>query len=328
MKLSANIIKGLALTLLLSCQSTPTKKIAPIEYVDILEDFQKLPKATQTTALENGWIYFTYAFQYSKFQQKLLKEFPSLNVFPSKPALLGKTPLDLRLLYKTDINPLALLLAIDLEMEILSRFHTNTQTSPKCLEDFWSEWGLPLPRTHISSKMDYTPRNLSQSSTLESVKEVPLNEKSKRLSIYLLQSLGMSPDTKIKLLSFEEPIRAQFLVNDNESYEIFSSPIECKALQEKKFLIPLLGKMKCLQKQSATWITVSAKESTVVSDNWVSEVKQRCQKWERPISDQLNKEQLQIKNTPLSKAWSLYPRLRNFVLSEADRYEASFRKAL
>jgi hypothetical protein len=213
MKLFTNIIQGLALTLFISCQSTPTKKIAPGEFVDILEDFQKLPKATQTSALENGWIYFTYAFQYPKFQQKLLIEFPSLNVFASKPALLGKTPLDLRLLNKTDINPIALLMAIDLEMEILSRFHTNTQISPKCLEDFWSEWGLPLPRTHVSAKMDYSLRNLTQSSTLESVKEVPLNEKSKCLTAVTVKASRETThvqDSKgIRILSAIERERLQ-----------------------------------------------------------------------------------------------------------------------
>ncbi|MEZ4815122.1 MAG: hypothetical protein R3A80_07965 [Bdellovibrionota bacterium] len=155
-----------------------------------------------------------------------------------------------------------------------------------------------------------------------------LNERSKRLALYLRQSLGLPANTPLTLLSFEDPIRAQFAVNNSEVFEIFSSPVDCKSFQEKQYLIPNLGKMKCMQKQSSAWVSVAAKESTVVSDNWVSEVKQRCQRWVRPISDQFRKENIDLKKSPLGKAWSLYPRLKNFTLSEANRYEASFREVL
>ena len=315
------------LAFLVGCQSTTSnKKEIPLEVSDILTRFQKLPKETQKKALENGWVYFTYAFDYASFHQRMIKEFPSLAAFGSQPALLGRTPLDLRFLNQATINPATLLLAMDLEMEILSRFHSSQHASPKCLEDFWTEWGLPLPRSQASSYLE--PARAPTQSNIESTSDVPLNERSRRLSLYLKQSLGLAADAKLKLISYEDPIRAQFLVNENEVYEIFSAPIDCKSLIDKKFLVPSLGKMKCLQKQSAAWVTVPAKESTVVSDNWASEVKQRCYKWGRPLSDQVKKDNVNIKTSPLAKAWSLYPRLQNFVASEADRYEQSFRKAL
>jgi hypothetical protein len=323
-------------TFLISCQSTEKiahkKREIPLEVNDILSNFNSMPKAIQKKALENSWVYFTYAFQFAKFQQDLLKEFPSLNVFGIKPALIGRTPLDLRLLNKVDANPIALLLAIDLEMELLSRFHSNQQTAPKCLEDFWIEWNLPLPRTQLSNTQVSTPRNLSKTNPIEASATTALNESSSRLALYLKQSLALPPETPLKLIGFEDAVRAQFSVQENatdaETYEIFSAPIDCKALQEKKFAIPLLGKMRCLQKQSATWITVSSKESTVLSDNWGSEVKQRCQKWERPLSDMLKKDSAQIRSSALSRSWSLYPRIRNFINTEASRYELSFRQAL
>lgn len=318
----------LALLVLVSCQSISGKKEMKLEVQDIVTYFQKLPPETQKKAMENGWTYFSYAFSFEDFQKRLLSEYPSLGFFGSRSALLGRTPLDLRPLNKSEVNPIALMLAIDLEMEILSRFHSNTQASPHCLEDFWSEWGLPLPRSQASSPYLLGREPTQSTPKINSDAAVPLNERSKRLAIYLKQSLALAAETPLTLVAFEDPIRAQFAVNNAEVYEIFSSPIECKTLGEKKHLIPSLGKMKCLQKQSAAWITVAAKESTVVSDNWVSEVKQRCQRWVRPLSDQLRKENLSIKGSPLSKAWSLYPRLNNFVKSEADRYEASFRQAL
>ncbi len=317
----------LALVLLGACQTLSGPKVQAPEVADIVQNFQSLPKETQKIALENGWTYFSYAFNFTNFQSKLLAEFPSLSVLGTKATLLGRTPLDLRPMNKNESNPAALLLAIDLEMEILSRFHSNTQNSPRCLEDFWSEWSLPIPRSQ-ASRLNTFERTPTQSAKVDAAQGVTLNERSQRLALYLKQSLALSSDTKVTLLSFEDPIRAQFAVNNGEVYEIFSTPIECKALQNKQFIIPHLGKMKCLQKQSAAWITVASKESTVVSDNWVSEVKQRCQRWVRPLSEQIRRDNLNIKGTPLSKAWSLYPRLRNFILKEADRYEASFRQIL
>jgi hypothetical protein len=318
----------LAPILLVSCQSSPGKNKAPLEITDITNYFQKLPKETQKKATENGWTYFSYAFSFENFQTKLLNEFPSLGFFGKQATLIGRTPLDLRPMNNVETNPIALMLSIDLEMEILSRFHSNTQASPHCLEDFWSEWGLYIPRAHASNPYTFGRTPTQSENKLTSEAGVPLNERSKRLAIYLRQSLALSAETPLTLLSFEDPIRAQFAVNNAEVYEIFSSPLECKTLQDKKQLIPFLGKMKCLQKQSATWITVAAKESTVVSDNWVSEVKQRCQRWVRPISDQLRRNNFSVKDSPLSKSWSLYPRLNNFIKSEADRYEASFRQIL
>ncbi len=301
-----------------------------MEVSDIVENFQKLPQETQKTALENGWAYFSYAFNFPAFQQRVLKEFPSLAVFDAKPSLLGRTPLDLRLLTNTDANPVALLLAIDLEMEMLSRFHSNTQNSPRCLETFWTDIGLTIPRSQASVYAPPLARLPAQNEgNVESPKGLPLNERSRRLSLYLKQSLGLAKESNIKLVHFEDPIRAQFILGENEAFEIFASPIDCKVLAEKKHLIPQLGKMKCLQKQSAAWITVPAKESTVVSDDWVSEVKTRCQKWSGPLADDLKKgNSAQLKNSPIPKSWSLYPRLRNFVMSEADRYGASFRQSL
>src|SRR5688572_21381239 len=95
----------LALILLVACQSTPGKKEINLEVGDIVTYFQKLPPETQKKATENGWTYFSYAFSFENFQKKLLNEYPSLSFFGTRSALLGRTPLDLRPLNKSEANP-------------------------------------------------------------------------------------------------------------------------------------------------------------------------------------------------------------------------------
>ncbi|MEZ4815123.1 MAG: hypothetical protein R3A80_07970 [Bdellovibrionota bacterium] len=77
----------LALILMASCQSLKSPKTSHLEISDIIKNFEALPKETQKTALENGWTYFTYVFSYPEFQNRVLSEFPSLNITGKKQAL-------------------------------------------------------------------------------------------------------------------------------------------------------------------------------------------------------------------------------------------------
>jgi hypothetical protein len=317
------------LFLLVGCKSTSSPK-KNLEINDITSIFQAMPKALQQRTTENGWVFFSNVFVLENFHQRLSKEFPVINSLENKKLLVGKGPLDLRLLREAQGNALSLLLAIDLEMEILSRFHSNPQSSPRCLENFWSEWGLPLPRASASPYEASVERIPSQKQNLSSSDDIPLNEKTRRIALHLRQSLQLTPTAPLKLLHFEDPDKAQFLVNNTDSYEIFAAPISCKEMAAKNHLSPAQGKLTCLQKQSATWMSMPSKDSTVLSDDWVTEVRQRCLKWVRPLSDDLRKSGFdeKLKESPIRQSWSLYPRLRAWVVQEADRYEAAFRSAI
>lgn len=325
----------IGLSVFSSCQHTTPGKSPPLEIDALVESFRKLPKQTQLEGLQNTWTFFTTSFNFSEFQNSFLQTFPSFGILEKADVLTGNTALDLRPLRLEKANPIALLLSIDLEMELLSRFHSQTFAAPRCLETFWTDWNLKIPST---ARAELAESNATQSpleKTLENpiqtsdAREIPMNENATRLGIYLKQALGLDKATHLKVLSNSGERRAKFKIPSGDVYEIFSSPVECKAYKEKKYVVPTVGKIKCLQKQSATWMTVLAKESTMLEGNWALETKKRCARWTKPLNDitKLDFEQ-KMRNSPLASSWSLYPRLRSWVIRQADRYEAAFQKSV
>jgi hypothetical protein len=323
------------LFLLLSCQSKPKEPV--LEFGDLTSRFQRLDKEAQKQALENNWAFFSNTFRFEDFEKKFLEEFPSLNTFPTKPVLSGKTFLDFAFTNKKEANPALLLLAIDLEMELLARFHSNDgANSPRCLESFWSEWGFPIP---LISRGNFTNIDLTESLQEKkgsSVSETSpinpakaLNENEEKMASYLKLSLGLDKKTEVTALSSVGLTRGKFKLKTGEVYELFLSPINCKALVAKESLLPLAGKLTCLQKQSSTWVSFQTQETTLLENQWLLESQKRCQRWIRPLSDILHKENNEtIQKAALSKSWSLYPRLRARIIREADRFESAFRKSL
>ena len=320
---------------LISCQSKPKEPV--LEFRDLTSRFEELDKETQKQALENNWAFFSNTFRFEDFEKKLLEEFPSLNTFPAQPVLSGKTFLDFSFTNKKDANPALLLLAIDLEMELLARFHSNDGVnSPRCLESFWSEWGFPVPPVSRGTFTNIELAESLQEKKASSVDEKspaipskPLNENEEKMASYLKLSVGLDKKTEVTPLSSEGLKRGKFKLKTGEVYEIFASPINCKAHVAKESLIPLVGKLTCLQKQSSTWVSFLTQENTLLENQWALESQKRCQRWIRPLSDTLHKEHNEaIQKAALSKSWSLYPRLRARIIREADRFESAFRKSL
>ena len=320
----------------LSCQSSKPKEPV-LEFGDLTNRFQGLDKKTQEKALENKWAFFRKTFSFEDFETKLLQEFPSLNTFPSQSVLSGQTFLDLTLNSKKAANPALLLLAIDLEMEVLARFHSSDGiNSPRCLEAFWSEWGFPVPlvsrgpllKADLLSELGEKKSSQSSLNTLKSVPQL-LSENENKMALYLKTSLGLDKKTDLTLIYSEGIESAKFKLMTGEVYEIFSSPISCKEIASKNSLMPLIGKLTCLQKSSSTWVSFPSKENVFLNDQWFFETQKACQRWIRPLSDILHKSNYEeIQKSALSKSWSLYPRLRTRILREADRFEAAFRKSL
>ncbi|MEI7440595.1 MAG: hypothetical protein WCK43_03065, partial [bacterium] len=290
-----NLSTFFILFLLVSCQSKPKEPV--LEFRDLTSRFESLDKETQKQALENNWAFFSNTFRFEDFEKKLLEEFPSLNTFPPQPVLSGKTFLDFSFTNKKDANPALLLLAIDLEMELLARFHSNDGVnSPRCLESFWSEWGFPVPPvsrgtfTNIDLAENLQEKkvsNMTESSSSTPAK--PLNENEERMASYLKLSLGLDKKTDVTSLSSEGLKHGKFKLKTGEVYEIFSSPINCKALVAKESIVPLVGKLTCLQKQSSTWVSFPTQENTLLEDQWALGSQKRCQRWIRPLSDTLHK---------------------------------------
>lgn len=324
---------------LVSCQSKLKEPV--LEFGDLTKRFQSLDKETQQKALENKWAFFRNTFSFHDFETKMLEEFPSLNVFPSQSILSGKTLLDLALNSKTSANPALLLLAIDLEMELLARFHSNDGVnSPRCLESLWSEWGFPVPAVTrgpffnpnlaLDSGETLNQKTSTQSSP-NSVAAPPqtLSENESRMALLLNISLGLDKKNDLTLISSEGIKSAKFKLKTGEIYEIFSAPLSCKEIASKETLMPLIGKLTCLQKGSSAWVSFLSQENSFLNDQWFFETQKACQRWIRPLSDILHKTNNEkIQKSPLSKSWSLYPRLRARILREADRFESAFRKSL
>ena len=313
---------------LLSCQHK-LKTEAPF-VDDIVEKYLSLPQNLQKSAFENEWHFFTYTYDQKVFNDRLLKEFPSLSIFGNFSMAHGKHPLDIRPYSTSDINPMTLIASLELETELLSRFH-SANSSPQCIQNFWSQLRLPLNKTNTATFMP--PRTISQVGKVEGTSVLPLDDNAKRLALFLRMSLGLAAETPLELVKHDFIDSAQFRVTHNSStelYDIFKSEISCQNLKDKKFLLPVLGKLKCLQKQSSTWISVPAREADELSAVWDTESKERCERWTKTIIDELfkNKKIQEIQKSSLSKSWSLYPRLKKWIQDEASRYQNAFRNAL
>jgi hypothetical protein len=149
------------------------------------------------------------------------------------------------------------------------------------------------------------------------------------MALFLKISLGLDKKTDLLLLDDEDLKSAKFKLKNGDVYEIFSAPISCKEIASKERLMPLIGKLTCLQKNSSTWISFHSQESPFLNDQWFLESQKTCLRWIRPLSDTLHKNHhTEIQKSPIEKSWSLYPRLRGRILREADRFEAAFRKSL
>ena len=323
----------LALT---KCQHSSTeKKKAVLEFSQINEHFKSLSSRDQKNALQNSWTFFSAVFQFDEFQDDLLKAFPSLNVFGQVPVVIGNTPLDMRALQIKQANPVAILLAIDLEIRELSRFH-NQNADFECLELFWRNNNLPTP-SHSFSNSNRSANASSSSNNLglQSVDvadhplppAIPRDENINQLALLLRQSLKLPPNSELKPLVRQSSSQVQFKIPSGEIFEIFAVPLTCPAFKEKKYLLPAAGTLRCLQKQSSTWMTVLASESTVLDDKWVPEARQRCERWNKPLSTKSGEFATALKNSVLPAAWSLYPRLQIFIEQQADRYERAFQVA-
>lgn len=324
-------------SLLSSCQTT--FKEPALDFEDLTNRFQKLDQDAQQKALQNKWNFYSSVFSFEDFEKKIIEEFPSLNVFPAQNTLSGKTFLNLALPSQRKSNPALILLAIDLEMELLSRYHSLEGTkSPRCLETFWSEWGLPLP---LVSRSPYLYQNIEWEEKNPEVKQgsldsaqvkkstKALNENEKKMSAYLKGALNLDKNAEIELLTSDDLKSAQFKLQTGEIYEIFSSPVTCKEIVSKEILLPLIGKLTCLQKKNSTWIVFLSQETPYLKDQWIWESQKTCQRWARPLSDLLHKKHKdEIVKSPLYKAWSLYPRLRTRIMREANRFESAYRNSL
>lgn len=320
-----------------SCQST--LKEPALEFEDLTNRFQKLDPQIQQNALQNKWNFFTNTFSFDDFEKKMLEEFPSLNAFPVQHILSGKTFLNLALNTKRSSHPAVILLAIDLEMELLARYHSSEGArSPRCLEAFWSEWALPIPYVsrgpYIKQDIDWEEKTLdpkpalSNSSTPKALSK-PLTENETKMSSYLKSVLNLDKNLDLEVLTSDELKSAQFKLKTGEVYQIFSSPLSCKDIASKDALLPLIGKLTCLQKKSSTWVVFLSQENPYLNDKWSLESQRACQRWIRPLSDILHKKHREeIQKSPLYKSWSLYPRLRERIIREADRFEAAYRNSL
>ena len=326
---------------LFSCQSIPKEPV--LEFSDLTNRFQSFDKEAQKEALENNWSFFKKTFNYEDFEKTWIQEFPSLQSFDSQTVLSGKTFLDFSLNSKKSLNPVLLLLAIDLEMELLARFHSSGgANSPRCLETFWSEWKLPIPlvnRGPLIILSDETPKKASSNTNKEPNTEADINtskklskklsEEEMKLADYLKTSLALDKKTELTPLSIEGIKHALFKLPSGDIYEIFQSPITCKEIASKEAIIPLLGKITCLQKTSGAWVSFPSEESSLLENQWSLESQKTCLKWIKPLTENLRKTMnKEIEKSGISRSWSLYPRLRSRMLREADRFESAFRKSL